>query len=221
MAGTRSLKVRPDAHVAQLLVEGRRKRKLSLQVVSEATRLPVSQIESLESGDFSVFAAEVYGRGAYLAYARYLGISQRLAERAVDQALSAARQRVPLKVFTPFSWMQRFLTPLTLLWLIGAVVGLTAAGYLVWQLQSFLQLPELALIEPAGVVVGTPELFVHGVAEANSRVTVNGEVVLLGENGEFSTRLWLHPGVNILRVEAENAAGRVRTLEKHLILPRA
>lgn len=221
MAGTRSQKVRPDTHAAQLLVKGRRARKLSVAQVARETKLPAGQVEALEAGDFSVFAAEVYGRGAYLMYARYLGIQERMAERAVDQALSAARQRVPLKVFTPFPWLTRFMMPLTILWFAGAVVGLSVAGYLIWQVQSFLRLPQMKLIEPAGVIVATTQLAVRGVAEPDARVAVNGEAVLLGEDGEFSTRLFLHPGVNILHIEAENAAGRVRVLEKHLLLPRS
>lgn len=220
MAGTRSLKVRPATEAAQLLLQGRRTRKLSAAEVATGTKLPLAQVAALEAGDFSVFAAEVYGRGAYLAYARYVGISERRAERAVDQALSAARERVPLKVFTPFGFLQRFLMPLTWLWLAAATVGLTVAGYIVWQVQSFWRLPHISLQEPAGVIIGTPQLVVRGVAEPDARVTVNGEVVLLGEHGEFATTLRLHPGINILHLEAENAAGRKRVLEKHLLLPR-
>lgn len=221
MAGTRSLKVRPHAKAAQLLLTARRARKLTVGQVAEATRLPVKHIEALESGDFSVFAAEVYGRGAYLRYALFLGLKEAQAERLVTEALVAARQRVPLKVFTPFGLLRRLTGPGTVITAGVMVIGLVVGGYLVWQLQSFLRLPHLRLLEPGGVILAAEELTVQGIAEVSARVVVNGEPVLLNERGEFSLNIFLHPGLNVLRVEAENAAGRKKVLEKHLLLPRA
>ncbi|MEK7556989.1 MAG: helix-turn-helix domain-containing protein [Patescibacteria group bacterium] len=221
MTGTRSLKVRPHARAARLLVKARREKKLPLEKVVAETKLSAKQISALEAGDFSVFAAEVYGRGAYLTYARYLGIDQTVAERVVAEAVAAARERIPLKVFRPAAWITRMLTPGVVIIFAVAAVGLVVGGYIVWQVQSFFRLPRLTLVEPAGVIVATDELTVRGLAEAGAQVTVNGQAVLLSEGGQFEMKLILHPGVNVLRLEAQNAAERKRVLEKHLLLPRS
>lgn len=221
MTGTRSLKVRPHALSAGLLVKARRAKKLTLAQAALETKLPLAHLSALESGDFSVFAAEVYGRGAYLAYARYLGLNEGVAQRQVAQALLAARERVPLKVFTPFRWVERFVSGRSVLWAGIAAIGLGVGGYIIWQVQSFVRLPALVLTEPAGVILAGPEMVVRGATEVKARVTVNGEPALLTPEGEFSLTLWLRPGVNVVRVEAQNAAGRVRTVEKHLLLLRS
>lgn len=220
MIGTRSTKVRPHQAAAQLLVEARRRQKLTLVAVSAQTGIPVARLQALESGDFSVFAAEVYGRGAYLTYARALGVDEMAAERVVAGALSAARQHVPLRVYVPFPWIVRWLGPRTVLLAAVGGVGLVVSGYIIWQVQSFLRLPQLKLIEPARAAVENGTVVVRGRAEANARVSVNGEAVLLGEGGIFERELVLHPGINVLRLEAENAAGRVKVVEKHLLWKR-
>lgn len=220
MTGTRSLKVRPHAAAAALLIKARRAKKLTLAHVASETKLPLAHLAALESGDFSVFAAEVYGRGAYLAYARFLDLPERVAQRHVAQALREARERVPLKVFTPFRWIERFVSGRTVLLAALGVFGLLVSGYIVWQVQSFVRLPELRVGEPAGVIRTSPAVTVTGASEAHARVVVNGEAVLLGPDGKFAMELWLRPGINVVRVEATNAAGRVRVVEKHLLLVR-
>lgn len=220
MVGTRSLKVRPHAAAAQALRQARQARKLTLGQAAEAVRLPLRHLAALEEGDFSVFPAEVYGRGAYLTYARFLGVAERLAERLAAEALTAARERVPLKVLTPFGWLTRALTPRSLIVAVVAGLGLVVGGYIVWQVQSFWRLPRLTLLDPAGVVIVDTEVTVRGVTEASARVLVNEEPVLLNDQGEFTTQLLLHPGINVLRLTAENAAGRKRVIEKHLLFPR-
>lgn len=220
MTGTRSLKVRPHAKAGELLSHARRAKKLALPTVAADTKLSLQHLASLEGGDFSVFAAEVYGRGAYLRYARYLGIDQTQAERVVAEALSSARERVPLTVFRPFGWMARMLTPRTVILAAVAALGMGVGGYIIWQVQSFFRLPQLTLVEPAGVIVATPDLTVRGIAEEGALVSVNEQAVLLSQSGQFETTLTLHPGVNVLRLTARNAAERERVIEKHLLLPR-
>lgn len=220
MIGTRSSKGRPHEAAARVLVERRRRQKLTLAALSAQTGIPVVKLAALEAGDFSVFAAEVYGRGAYLRYARALGIDGRMAERVVAQALRAAREHVPLRVYVPFPWLTRWLTPRTLLLAIVGAIGVVVSGYIIWQVQSFLRLPQLKLAEPTVAMVKSGMVIVRGRAETNARVSVNGEAVLLSDEGNFETALVLHPGINVLRLEAENAAGRVRVVEKHLLWPR-
>lgn len=219
MIGTRSSKVRGHEEAARLLVAARRRQKLTLAELAARTGIPRPKLEALEVGDFSVFAAEVYGRGAYLTYARALGIDELAAERMVAGALSAARQHVPLRVYVPFPWLVRFLTPRTVLLVAVGAVGVLVSGYIVWQVQSFLRLPQLQLVEPAQAQVESDVLVVRGVAERTARVSVNGEPLLLDGEGRFEWRLVLHPGINVLRLEAENAAGRIRVIEKHLLWP--
>lgn len=202
------------------MTEARVRAGISLADAARELNIAVSKLAALEEGDFSVFAAEVYGRGVYLRYAAYLGVNDRQAERLVSRALTEARERVPLKVHTPLVWWERIITSRNVIVAALAVLALIVGGYITWQVQSFVRLPLLRLTGPASAVAESDTVAVTGAAEQNARVTVNGEAVLLQEDGKFEVELRLHPGINVIYVEAENAAGRVRAIERHLLLPR-
>lgn len=220
MVGTRSRRVAGDRSAGEALRAVRRRLKLSLDEAGVDLRIPPRQLKSLEEGDLSVFAAEVYARGAYVKYARYLGVKSEHTHRAFLRSLSEARELVPLTVPRSASWLARVWGPagvIVLLLLAGVAL---VAGYLAWQVQTFVRVPPLQLTEPQESVVSASSVMVRGVTEPTVLLTVNGEAVLLGPDGAFAHSLPLRRGVNLLRVEATGASGRTNVIEQHLLVPR-
>lgn len=220
MVGRRSQRVQTHLAVGRLLKAARRQQRLPLEEAARALNVPAGKLKALEQGDFSVFAAEVYGRGAYLAYAAHLGVNVERAEKMVSLALSEAREQVPLTLHTPLRWFQRILTARTMTVLAISFVVMVAAGYILWQVRSFWRLPYLDLSQPQGAVTHDQEVVIQGRAERDARVLVNEEPVLVGSEGQFEYKLEFRPGINVLRVEAENAAGRRRVIERPILVPR-
>jgi cytoskeleton protein RodZ len=220
MVGTRPVKTRQDTTVGHLLREARERLGLSLPQVSEQLKIPVKHLHGLEEGDLSSFKAEVYARGAFRHYADFLGIRSETTQRAFLRVLSGAREYVPLKVHTPRSWLASVLTPRWILALVIAAIAVLVGTYIMSQVQSFLRLPNITITEPASNVVQGSSLTVKGQAEPDIRVRVNGTEVLLDKNSQFSVPLIVHPGINVLQIEAENAAGRKRVITRDLLMPR-
>ena len=220
MVGTRPTKTRSDTTVGRLLVQARRLRKLTLEEVSEELKIPAHHLQALEEGNLSVFSAEVYARGAFTQYANFLGVRAEATQRAFLRVLSGAREFVPLRVHRPRSWLASKISPR---WILAGVllgIAVLVGSYIVWQVQSFLRLPALTISEPISDVIPGATLVVRGVAEDQARVTINDQTALVDSDGGFYATLTLHPGINVLRVEAVNAAGRKRVVERHLLMPR-
>ncbi len=205
----------------RILVEARRRKNIRLEEAVVTLRIPLSKLEALERGQMSVFAADIYARGAYLAYAQWLGLDVRRCERAVARALRSARQREPLRMHTPERWYERLMNPRMVIMAAGGMVASLVGIYILWQVQSFWQLPELQVEEPAASITEEPAIMVRGRSEADARVSVNETAVLLKDDASFALQLDLHPGINVLRVEAENAAGRKKIVERHILKPRS
>jgi hypothetical protein len=195
-------------------------RKLSLAVVASELTIPIHYLEALEEGDLTIFPAEVYARGAYMKYAHYLGVETKQMDQAFLRALCNARELVPLKLHTPRSWLARVMTGRWLLMVTLSFLAMVVGGYLLWQVQSFLRLPGLRVITPAQGIITDETLTVEGWVEDQAVVNVNGEAVFVADDGSFSAPLRLHRGINVLRVEATNAAGRSRIVERDLLVPR-
>ncbi len=203
----------------QLLHDGRNRRGLTVKEVSHILHIPLRQLEALEQDDISPFAAEVYAQGAARKYATFLGIDSQQVERALLRANKDTRTPVTLSVYTPARWFERWQHPSVV---IGGSILLVASligGYFLWQLRSFWQLPDVQILSPEQDVVDANVARVEGIAEDETKIQVNNEPVLLQENNHFSIEVGLQPGVNILRVTAENAAGRVKVIEQHILRP--
>lgn len=220
MTSTRSHKTKAAADLGALLAAARTKKRLTQHQASDALNIPRRQIAALEEGDFSLFAAELYARGACLKYAGWLGIEAAEIERGMWRALSAGRERVPLKIHTPFALVERLLNARLVLWVAIAAVALAVGAYIIWQIQTFLELPVIVLAEPLPAMAQADRLVVQGTAPAESKVTVNGETVVLQAGGSFAVPILLHGGINIIRIEAQNAAGRTSVITQDVLRPR-
>ena len=193
---------------------------LEVEDVAKQLNIPPRQIRALEEGDFSVFAAEVYARGAYVKYATYLGMNAEQAHRTALRALSGVRQPMQLRMHTPQQWYERLVTPKLMVVGISSCLALLVAGYIGWQVRTFWQLPALDLTSPTKTYLEDEVITIRGVSEPNARVRINGESVLLKGDASFEVEMTLHPGINVVYAEAENAAGRIRVIEQHLLHPR-
>ncbi|NLI69425.1 MAG: helix-turn-helix domain-containing protein [Firmicutes bacterium] len=58
----------------KLLRDSRKEKKITLQDIAAQTKIKVSRLEAFEKGDFSVFAGEVYLKGAISSYAKAVGL---------------------------------------------------------------------------------------------------------------------------------------------------
>jgi cytoskeletal protein RodZ len=219
MVGTRSRHGERDEVVGKQLRAARERKGVSVEEAARELTIPPGHLVSLEEGELTAFAAEVYARGAFHTYASYLGINTPALQQAFLRSLSQARERVPLSIPRPRNWWGR-LTSRS--WLVLGVAGVAViiGSYVGWQVQSFLRVPSLALEEPSVAVVYEPRIEVRGRAEREAKVRVNGEAVLVARDGVFRLPLTLHPGINVLQIEAENAAGRSRIIQKDLLFAR-
>jgi hypothetical protein len=207
-------------HIGAPLRQAREAAGLSIEDASYHLAIPVSHLSALEEGDFSRFSAQVYARGAYVKYAAWLGLDTKQAQRDVLRALAPARHNVPLRVHTPEVWYKRLIGPRLFIIGTGSFIACLVGGYIIWHIRSFWQLPTLELAATRSDVVQEDSVTVRGRSESGVRVRLNGEAVLLREDDTFEVLLDIHPGINIIQLEAENAAGRKRIVERHILRSR-
>lgn len=217
MVGIRPGKGESIAEVGERLKRARKKTQLAIEDISRELHVPAKQLIALEEGDYSVFSAELYARGAYTAYAKYLGVDTDMSSRAFLRALSSVRQRIPLTLHTPATFFERLIHPKIILAAIGIFLALLVGGYITWQLQSFWRLPDLTIDGSLSRSTSERTLTITGKAEEHSQFTVNSETILLQEDARFSVPLILHKGMNMIRMEVKNSAGRVRAKQLFLL----
>lgn len=91
--------------------------------------------------------------------------------------------------------------------------------YFTYQLRDWILLPDLLIDRPAdGVTLRGPEVAVEGIVTPGVRLTVNGTTAYNEENGRFRAELLLHAGLHTIQIVAENRFGRVRSIERQVVV---
>jgi len=117
----------------------REMRKISLDEISESTKIPRRYLESLEREDFGALPGGVFNKGFVKAYARFLGLNE---EQAVADYVAVAKEEPPPEDQFPLEIHEkpdRELNPKkSHLPLIAAAVVLVGVlgGYAVWRAKA-------------------------------------------------------------------------------------
>ncbi len=189
--------------------------RMSLLEVSRATRIQVKYLEFLESGAYDKLPADVYVRGFLRSYARYLNIDEqafiKLYERERNIQENLGRETSPhiSRMLAPASFV---ISSRSLI--MGAIVLLLGGAflYIYQEFKSFAATPRLVITEPhSGATIEANEIIVLGKTDKDARVTINNQPVLVGNEGEFSDKLLLQPGLNTVTVVAVNRFNKEKT----------
>lgn len=203
----------------QLLLSARQSKRLSLTALQQKTRIPLTTLEALESGEYQNLppAALVHGALELLAEELELDADTLLALYRRDGAALKTttqptrrarnwRQRLKFHVLSPrgFSWGAA-----------GGVLSLAILG-LTWQWWQLSQPPELTISSPVENAVLQNPVTVTGKTQGENTVTINTEVVSLDQSGNFSTTLTLPAGQRTLVIEAIDQRGRAQQVIRFL-----
>ena len=111
------------------------------------------------------------------------------------------------------------ITPKTLGLGAGIILFLLVAGYLAYQLHFLISPPSLAVFEPAPDSIAENSLLsVRGTVEATAKLTINGQMVYVNEDGGFKQEVQLSQGLNAIRVEAANRFGKTNLVVRQVML---
>jgi cytoskeletal protein RodZ len=190
--------------------------RMSLQDVSKATRIQVKYLEFLENGEYSKLPADVYVRGFLRSYARYLNVDEqaliKLYEREcnIRENLGQETTKKPSSYeSTPASFV------ITSRSLIMTLIVLLVGGsflYLYREFKSFAAEPLLVVLAPEnGAVIEGNEVTVSGKTDKGAELTINGQVVYVGDDGSFGDKLVLQPGVNAITLRTMNRFQKEKT----------
>ena len=210
------LRVPFSDNVGKTLRRTRLSLELSLDDVAAETRIQKPIIKSIEKSDYDNLPHSVQTAGFIKRYARLLGLNSQTA------ASKYLLERGPLPKPESRPKRQRVRMPIigTKLagWLIAALSLLSISAYLIWQLAVLTSPPRLVISQPEhDQIVYSPSIEVSGTATPGAEVIVNSQIVYVDDDGGFSTRLSLSPGLNVVRVEATNRRDQTAKAERNVL----
>jgi len=207
--------------LSEIIKKERENKRLTTEDVRQQTNVPLKYIVAFEESDFPNLPAPVYVRGYLKKIASLLNLNAEelynLFLKEYEGAKAPIVDILPQNRFEqPLKWRYIFLKIVKFLPVILVTVGV--AGFLAYQIKSFVGAPYLKLDNPAvDLITKDASIKIGGSGRHNSYITLNGKEIYLGKDGKFSEELYLNTGVNEIRVEAKSRLGKTTTIIRRII----
>lgn len=197
----------------ELLREKRTTMELSLSTVAEKTKIKESYLRAIEESDYANLPSGTFAKGFLRSYANFLHLNSDtiIAMFRRDFTENNRGEIIPRGLVQPLGAKRKFLTVNLILVTLGIVAFL---GFLLFQLISWWSLPKLELTQPKDGDTYGDKITVKGIAAPDSTVAINGQKVILDQNGQFSLDLILSAGTQSVLVTATSRQGKTSSLER-------
>ena len=184
----------------EIFFSQRHLKKLSLVKIARDLRIKKEYLEALEAGDWQNLPEPPFVRGFIKSYAQYLGLDANhtlaIFRREFDERKyprKSAYERQKRLMFTPNKFVNLVLIIAVMTFIIYLAIGYT----------SLLSSPKLEVFAPPNdLTISVPYVVVSGQVEKGATVAIEGQIVPVDENGNFSYQLALVEGQNIIEIIA-------------------
>lgn len=212
-------KITAPVRLGDIFKTAREARNLTIKEIAERLQIQSRYLQALEDSAFSKLPKAKVFRLAYVReYAKELGlptdsaVEKFLAEAGLENT-KVAHPRRAIKIW-PFASVSIFIRNLVVI--TGAILFVV---YLGWQVHGVLQPPRLTVYSPLdGYVSNQPSAMVQGETDRETQLTVNGQDIMVNQQGRFETKVDLTTGLNTLTISATKKHGKTTTIVRHLVV---
>ncbi len=189
---------------------------LPLELVAQKTGIFEKFIASLEEGKYQLLPPDVYVLGFLKKLSEFYRISCEDITEQFKKEKNLTLQTFRDRITPQKGWRALLskvsITPAFLTIASGAVLGLGAFIYVLFQVLSVNHTPALTILEPkADTVLQGSSVVVKGKTEPGITVTVNEQNVLVQSDGSFEATLGVAPGQKDFRFVATNRFGKKKS----------
>ncbi|MDD2758125.1 MAG: helix-turn-helix domain-containing protein [Patescibacteria group bacterium] len=212
-------KLPSQARLGKRLREAREANGASLSSMASAIRLPVKYLIAIEKNRWNILPkAKVYRVNYLRECAKFLKLNeQEILEAFANEGGFKDTDLVhPIKAFrnSPLYSLSILARNLVTVCFI-----LLFAGYLIWQVKGVLEPPALAVFSPIeGMTTVDLNITVQGETEKECRLAINGQEIMLDENGRFNSNIDLANGLNTIVISATKKHGKTSTITRHIVV---
>ncbi len=201
---------------SERLKEVRLEKGLSLEEISQSTKIKAIYLEYIEKGEYNKLPSVSYAHGFVRNYARFLGLNEKeilgLFRREFDADTAyrvlpkgfETKEEFPLK---GFKIRQTFF--------VGLFIFLLLFFYILFQYRSAFIDPSLDINSPQEAqIIKSSKITVLGKTDPDSTVYINKNVVTVEKNGNFEKTISVFPGKFTINVKAINKFGKTSEVKR-------
>lgn len=196
--------------IGQIIKSARVKKKLSFRKLEEATKIKASFIKSIEEEKWNALPTFTTILGFVKSISTVLGIDEHMAIAVLKRDYPPKKLNINPKpdAFPRFTWSPK------LTFAIGTIVViLIVLGYIGFQYAKFISPPDLSVDSPKeNQIVDGNSVLVFGSTDADVKITVNNQPVLVDTEGKFSVSLGVTEATKEINIIATSRSGKEREI---------
>lgn len=211
--------------IGEYLRKVRQAQSMSLFDISQEVGISVNYLQAIEQGQYLEIPGEVYLKNFIRLYGDYLNLnSQKLIKRYDKEKhiLQNIMDHKGKRENSKRSLTEFLLSPKFIRISAVSLIFLFLFTYLGWELYSLFKPPKLQLISPAeNLVTFTPVVAVEGSTLKEAVVTVNNQGVAVDAEGNFSEKIILKKGLNLIVVKARKERSKEAKIMRKVLVRQA
>lgn len=202
----------------QKFQEARLQKGLTLEEISQSTKIKVSFLEAIEKGEYEKLPSVTYAQGFVRNYARFLNMPEKetlaIFRREFDEEKAIKVLPLGFTKTKDFS-LSRFKSRQSLF--LVFLVLLVLIGYILFQYRGALVNPTLFISSPKdNAVISSNVVTVIGKTDSNATVFVDNFSVSVDSNGVFTKVINVFPGKATITVRVVNRFGKETILKRNI-----
>lgn len=206
--------------LGQRLSDERIRKGLSLDEVSQSTKIKIQYLTAIEKGEYEKLPSVSYVQGFVRNYAKFLGLPEdeilalfrrEFNEEKVFRVLPTGLAKDQEFTLTGFKLKQTFI--------LIAIVFIAIFAYVFFQYRYAFLNPPLTVSEPLEMeIISRQTVQVIGKTDPNATVYVDKNEVPIDSNGYFEKSLSVFPGKTTIVVNVINTFGRQTSLDRDIVV---
>lgn len=212
--------------VGEILKNRREEKNLDLFQAAMITKISRHYLQALEESNYSQLPGEVYAKSFLKVYAQFLGLdisqilSQYLSEQRIYNKTRKTEEVInPKKPVERVFWFNLLVTPRIIRNLIIGILIIGCIVYLGIKIKAIVSPPILVVFAPTDNLVTSQKVIeITGQGEKEAILKINGQPVLTDGNGNFSEKILLQVGTNIIEITAQKKRSKKALIYRKVIV---
>lgn len=202
--------------IGQTLKDARIKKRLSLKNLEEITKIKSYFIDLIEQERWNSLPPFPTVLGFVKSISGVIDVDEKTATAILKRDYPPKKLSINPKpdVYSKFSWSPK----LTFILGIGAFL-LIVLGYLGFQYYKFISPPMLKVLSPQeGQEISEGFIKVFGTTDSDSKLVINGQPVIVDDNGKFSIDLEVVLETKEVTIESISRSGKTTTISRKIVI---
>ncbi len=209
-----------EGSLGDLLRESREEKELSLEEVSEITKIKIEYLKALEENRLEDLPTGPYKKTFLKKYCSPLGLDWEKIKKEFQIGIDHEKEGKKYS-FSPKNIHKKefIIFPKILKNILTAAIISIFFIYVGFYLKTNLSPPEVKIIQPAdNLITNSDSIKVIGQTGSQASITINGQPVLNDESGAFEQKVDLKKGVNIITITAKKKHGPQKTITRQILV---